>query len=357
MRFVLKYLISLLFLYFILYLLKSKATWVDTVYVKLFYNPYNALLTKLFGWIPFSAGDIIYFVVICYLLYRCIRIMRLKEKRGIKIIQFIIAGICIFLMTFNISWAINNYRTPLDKELGIELVYTQDELLATTQKLISITNAYQYEITRDSLQKVVIEKDLDYFNEISRNGYHKMATETDLPIQNIASAKPSLFSYALTKMGFSGYFNPFTHEAQVNDLIPTIGLPVTTAHEIAHQLGIAKESEANMLAFLVMTGQDNNTFRYAGYLYALKYCLKEVSNINEEKFLHFHQQLHPGVKENILETELFWEKHKNYSSKFFKVFYGNFLKINNQKDGMYSYNRFVDLIVNYDKKYHNLDQS
>lgn len=357
MRLVLKYLFSLLFLYSILYVLKSKPTWVDAVYVKFFYNPYNAFLTKLFDWIPFSAGDIIYFLLICYLLYRLIRLIRLKEKKGLKILQFFTAVICIFLIVFNISWAINNYRTPLDKGLGIELVYTHDELFTATEKLIALTNAYQYELTRDSLQKVVIEKNLDYFNKISRNGYKKMASEIDLPIQNIVSAKPSLFSLILTKMGFSGYFNPFTHEAQVNDLIPAIGLPVTTAHEIAHQLGIAKESEANMLAYLVMIRQENKTFRYAGYLYALKYCLKEVSIINEEKFLHFHQQLHSGVKENILETELFWEKHKNYSSKFFKVFYGNFLKINNQKDGMYSYNRFVDLIVNYDKKYHNLDQS
>ena len=39
-------------------------------------------------------------------------------------------------------------------------------------------------------------------------------------------------------MGFSGYLNPFTHEAQADDLMPLFNTPLT-AHEMAHQLGYA----------------------------------------------------------------------------------------------------------------------
>ena len=36
-------------------------------------------------------------------------------------------------------------------------------------------------------------------------------------------------------MGFGGYLNPFTHEAQVNTLQPKLRVLTTACHEIAHQ--------------------------------------------------------------------------------------------------------------------------
>ena len=51
-------------------------------------------------------------------------------------------------------------------------------------------------------------------------------------------------------MGFSGYLNPFTNEAQVDILIPKYQLPTTASHEVAHQLGYAAENEANFIGIL-----------------------------------------------------------------------------------------------------------
>ena len=53
------------------------------------------------------------------------------------------------------------------------------------------------------------------------------------------SVKKSLFSLPLTYMGFSGYINPFTNEANINRKIPSTSLTFVINHEIAHQLGIA----------------------------------------------------------------------------------------------------------------------
>ncbi len=53
-------------------------------------------------------------------------------------------------------------------------------------------------------------------------------------------------------MGFAGYLNPITNEAQVNALIPKNNYPATICHEIAHQVGIASESEANFVGYLAI---------------------------------------------------------------------------------------------------------
>lgn len=38
-------------------------------------------------------------------------------------------------------------------------------------------------------------------------------------------------------MGYGGYLNPFTNEAQVNGITPKFRLPTVSGHEVGHQLG------------------------------------------------------------------------------------------------------------------------
>jgi hypothetical protein len=47
--------------------------------------------------------------------------------------------------------------------------------------------------------------------------------------------------------------------------------------------------------------------------------------------------------------ERFWDAYENPMEIFFKVFYGSYLKVNNQPEGMRSYTYVVGLLVNYSK--------
>ena len=57
--------------------------------------------------------------------------------------------------------------------------------------------------------------------------------------------------------------------------------------------------------------------------------------------------VNPGILKNYKETREFWEAHENPLEPFFKLFYGHFLKANNQHSGMESYSYVVALLVNY----------
>src|SRR5665811_1952947 len=80
------------------------------------------------------------------------------------------------------------------------------------------------------------------------------------------SVKFSFYGYLADYMGFSGYYNPFTCEAQVNTTIPSFVQPFTTCHEIGHQLGYAKEEEANFCGFLATKSSTDPAFRYSVYV-------------------------------------------------------------------------------------------
>jgi hypothetical protein len=71
----------------------------------------------------------------------------------------------------------------------------------------------------------------------------------------------------------------------------------------------------------------------------------EIRNPNVLKKLL--KTIHPGVLKNYHESQIFWESHQTFIETGFKIFYDNFLKLNQQKDGLDSYSKFVDLMVNY----------
>lgn len=61
------------------------------------------------------------------------------------------------------------------------------------------------------------------------------------------------FSTALSAMDFTGFYFPFTGEANLNIDSPACYLPSTIAHEMAHQRGIASEQECNFIAIAAST--------------------------------------------------------------------------------------------------------
>jgi len=350
MKKIIIYILLIVGLQFSIYLLSKTPNFIETVYSSKFYLSINYILTKINSLVNFSIGDILYIIVILLICTRIVQYIRKREKIAEKITTYILQTIFQFLLIFQVFWGLNNLRIPVNKKLGIETSYELVELYNITEKLIQETNDLQFRITQKDSIKVSFPKDLKTFNRAAREGFHKLEDEFDIAFIKHSDVKKSLFASLLTGAGFSGYLNPFTHEAQINYDIPVVGMPVTIAHEIAHQKGIASESEANFFGYLAMINQKEENFQYAAHLYALKYCLKEVRINDEEKFMQYFDQLNFGIQLNILESEKFWQDNKNFSSDILKNVYGNFLKINNQKDGIRSYNRFVDLLINYNKK-------
>ena len=55
------------------------------------------------------------------------------------------------------------------------------------------------------------------------------------------------------------------------------------------------------------------------------------------------------IIKNYKESEDFWDNYESFVETGFHLFYDRFLKMNQQKDGIDSYSRFVDLLVNYYK--------
>ncbi len=256
----------------------------------------------------------------------------------------------VFYFLFHVLWGLNYYRQPLFEKMKIERDYSDADLLLFTKKLIAKTNAIQRQITKNDSLKVVFPYTQEEVFEKSIKGYKQLSIPYPYFNYSHLSAKKSLFSLPLTYMGFGGYLNPFTNEAQVNYLMPMYHSPTTSCHEMAHQLGYASESECNFIGFMASVKNKDAYFQYSGYSFALRYCLANWQVRNERIFDQLLPTVHPGILKNYTESDDFWKQYETPIETGFHVFYDHFLKMNQQKDGMEGYSKFVNLLVNYYSK-------
>ena len=299
------------------------------------------------GKIPFSVGDVMYGIII---LYAIIVIWKTRKNwkthwkdNLLKVTSFL--SVAYFL--FHMLWAMNYYRQPLFEKMTIKRDYSNDDLFDFTEKLIVKTNEVHYAITKNKNLKVTNPYSQDDIFKMSQNGYDNLSKQHPFFKYQTASIKKSLISLPLTYMGFGGYLNPFTNEAQVNDKLPMYGFPNVVCHEMAHQIGYGSESECNFIGFLASIKNEDLYFQYSAYANALRYCMANIGMKDEAKFKILKAKINPGIIANYKESDLFWEQYDTFIDKGFHAFYDQFLKMNQQKDGMESYSKFVDLLVNY----------
>jgi len=333
--------------YLLLLLIKDRPDFVEQYYSRGFYPVLSKVLNASFRWIPFSFGDLLYLVAISYILRWLVINWKKRREHPIAWSLEVLSFVSVLYFVFHLCWGLNYYRSPLEHSMGLNTQYSTEKLITITTQLAIKTNALQLGITNDSLTKVNTPYAFKELTRLSQIGYTELETKNPIfehPGQNV---KKSIYSTPLTYMGFAGYLNPFSLEAQVNSVMPKNSMLTTIAHEQAHQLGYAAENEANFIGFLACIHTDNPYFNYAGYAFALRYCLQELRRRDNEAYTELLNALHPGILKDFRESSKFWKAYNNPLEPLIKRIYSRFLKANNQGKGIESYSYVVALLVDY----------
>ncbi|RKR07109.1 uncharacterized protein DUF3810 [Maribacter vaceletii] len=323
---------------------------IEKYYSNWLYPILSSFFRTLFGWVPFSIGDIIYFSLLAIGLgYIYTNRKYLRKNLKVFFINCIMI-LSIVYFTFHLLWGLNYYREPIAKKFHLKEDYTQEELIVLTKKLIAKTNATQLQITKDATTPVTSPYTKEEIFSKTLEGYDQLNKKYPFLSYQKPSIKKSLFSTGLTYMGYGGYLNPFTNEAQVNALLPKFRFPVVAGHEIGHQIGYSAENETNFIGYLVTVRNSDIYFKYSAYAYALGYCLNDINKKDPELVKQLLDELNPGVRKNYKQMADFWDTYENPLEPIFKTIYNSFLKANNQTKGIQSYNAVVSLMISYHKK-------
>jgi hypothetical protein len=164
------------------------------------------------------------------------------------------------------------------------------------------------------------------------------------------SLKSSSWGWFGNYAGFTGYYNPFTGEAQVNTTVPKFLQPFISCHEVAHQLGYAKEMEANFVGYLAATSSTDPLFQYSVYLDLFNYANRNLFITDSAAAKGYRNKLIPPVKEDIREWIRFNQRNRSLLEPVVRWGYGLFLQSNEQPQGILSYDEVTGFLIAYYKK-------
>lgn len=297
----------------------------------------------LFAWITFSFGDVLYILLGILLIYLIIKLFKKKTRSNALFKILVVLNITYF--TYQVFWGMLYFQTPiiaklpktkvtLDVRKALALEYLEKS--KATRKLVKEDKNGVFVIKDlDAIQQEILDQQKTLPNFISQ----KESTTTN-------SFKPSLFGKTMSFTGILGYYNPFTAEAQFNAELPSSYLPFTLSHESSHQLGFAREQEANFVGYLIGVHSKNPELRYSTEYFTLKSLLNSIVNEDEKFVKTALENYSEGMKRDRLNERKFIAEHQGYLNDFFGFTNNLFLK-SNQQEGAITYSYFIDLLVRY----------
>lgn len=341
----------ILILFAVCLVLPYKPNLIEQYYTNGVYLLIKKLQFLIFSHIPFSVGDCLYVIaalILCYKIFLlCLKIYKkqISKPHAVWLVKKIIFSLLMLYVLFNLIWALNYYRVGAKKQLRLSTTnYTTKELEQLVCFFIQELNATRAKIGTDTLQEVSTDTILKHIEQAFNS---PVATLSFLQTKQIV--KQSLFSKVSHYIGFTGYYNPFTGESQISTNVPNITIPFTAAHEIAHQLGYAREDEANFIAFLMLKYSTNKYYYYSMLIEMYRYAAMELfitDNGNTHAF-----ELLPAVRKDLKAVRDFFAQQENNISPLMSQLYNGYLKMQQQTNGIKTYTEVIGLTINYYKKY------
>ena len=327
---------------------------VEQFYTNDFYHTFSIILRFLFGWIPFSFGDILYLIAGGWLAWKLIKNLRLLFKKKFikdllikKLWKLILISAGVYIV-FNIFWGLNYNRQGIAWQMNLpEIDYDTVNLKMMQQLLLQKVNKTKQAIIEE---KIAYPGNKELFAR-AKKCYQDAAVIYPFIQYNASSVKSSLYGWMGDYLGFTGYYNPFTGEAQVNTTVPEFLRPYITLHEMGHQLGYAKEDEANFSGYLAAANSHDILFQYSTYLDLFVYANREVYYFDSLDSKSAAGQLIPEVKADLLEWRRFNKKYTSVFEPAISWLYGKYLLANQQPKGLRSYNEVIATLIAYYKKY------
>ena len=332
----------------LIFLFGLSPTLVLNYYSTLIYPIISICTRWLSSLFPFALGDILYVCLILLAIWQIFLLIK-KRKSLKKADRFIIPLktlniVFILYISFKLLWGLNYSRPSISTQLAItDKKYNVKELILLSNFFIDRLNELQPKINPKQTYT------LKEIKEKSVLSYQKMAKKQAFFQYPAPSFKGALSGWATSTIGIEGYYNPVTGEANINMLLPPWVLPFVACHEISHQLGVAREDEANLVGYLAAVNSDDANFRYSANYNMLRYLLLEVRMKSPEDYEALYTKITPGVLANFKAESDFWRSYNSQMSGYMNVAFDKFLKLNNQRKGIKSYQNIVIWLWNVHK--------
>jgi hypothetical protein len=288
-----------------------------------------------------------------------------RRKRGVR---NALAGGCLRISVatavvgslFYFTWGLNYSRAPLATRLGwppIGRPTSETENRRLTEEIGTIARQL-VEATNEAYREFAGSDDLGYssnrpvgsagLDAVLDTAFTRVQQRLALEPAMAAArgrAKPLVASLLLNHLGISGFYFPWTGEANYNRLQPAPDLAHSVAHEKSHQRGIALEDEANFVGYLVCVASDDAYVRYSGYLFAQWQLLNELAGRDAARARELIALRVGGVQRDVDFIRAFWRQYDGTASRVSQVVNDRYLRSQGVRRGLSSYAASRSLII------------
>ena len=313
---------------------------------------FRAALAHLTSWLPFSLAEILIYCIPLIVIFLGVYGYRRRCETWRSTFVYlgsIVSVLSLFFSLFVFGFGVGYHTATLDKRLGLAPVeITAQSLRETAELLTGEVNTLCKEITYDADGFSVMPYDRDVMNEVLLAAYEPVCDAYPF-IQRLNSRlKPVIASRAMSYTHITGVYTYFTGEANLNVNFPSYSLCYTAAHELAHQRGIARENEANFVAFLVCSGSEDLYLRYCGYLNLLEYVMNALYSADKEAYRDVMEMVDERVMNEWRAYDNFFDEYRySLASEISDVVNDAYLKLNGNEAGTQSYGLVAELAVAY----------
>ena len=313
------------------------------------------ILAKLTGWFPFSLAECVIVslpvLALAYIVASSVSSRRDDSDRNFyrwmrpMVCIFMVIGI-LFFAAFGPAYS----RRKLATNLGLEQkAVSAEELYTTSVKVSTELNGLVRKVKFDLSGASIMPYDYSTLVEKVNSAFEKYADGVDYISHFDSTPKAVALSEAMTYTHISGVYTFMTGESNINTNYPDYLMPFTMAHEMAHQRGIAREDEANFVAFLVCIGSDDDYIRYSAYANMANYLNSALSRADKELYSQYYTNYLPiDVQKEFIAYSKFFDKYRESTASNVAGAVNNaFLQSQGQQAGTKSYGLVVDLAVAY----------
>lgn len=298
----------------------------------------------------FSVAEVFIVLFALFLIASLIRsiIVLIRNDNKLRTLYTTVLGALSIALTvyaaFCLLWGANYYADSFQEKSSVySSASTRDELYNTakyfalkaseTSKMVPRDENGLFNVSREEF----FPQSLDIYSNLEEI-YPELAIKDYVPKKLLTS---SLLSYT----NFTGFFFPFTGEANINTDCPDCIMPATIAHEMAHQRNIASENEANLVAILACTTSGNSTYEYSAYLVGYSYLANALYSEDYTLWQEVRSLLSEEAVTDLAYNNEYWSRHDTVVNQVSEDFYDSFLKSYGEESGIKTYGEVVDLLI------------
>ena len=315
-------------------------------------TPLKHAMARLCGLTSVSVAEVLYITLgslAIFYVANTVRRLVTQPRKGETAYRFVLTVLCVGLTIYTgfcLLWGINYHTDSFQDRTGVHARQgTVEEVRELTERFAAELTAAADTVPRNGNGVFTADRQeiLQQGPSVYENAYEAF------PALRMEDVAPKAFSCSrfMTAMDFTGFYFPFTGEANLNMDSPEVFLPSTVIHEMAHQRQIASEQECNFVAIAVSAMSDDPLYRYSGLLMGYVHLSNALYRNDREAWQTIRDSLPAEVIADIHANNVYWAaNHTKFTDASQKV-YDSFIKTNGDPNGVQSYGMVVDMLLAY----------